>query len=96
MQPKSRTFVELLIITIILRSQKDNNTGSRDKESVARIFVQAIDKPELAKGLQFFLKKTVSKTDIAGNQADKEMVKWGCKVARDVLKATDIARAVEE
>ncbi|KAL9027243.1 MAG: hypothetical protein Q9196_004207 [Gyalolechia fulgens] len=95
MQPKSRTFVELLIITIILRSQK-GNTGARDQESVSRVFVQATDKPELAKGLQYFLKKTVSKTDIAGTQADQETVRWGCKVARDALDATILAQAVDE
>lgn len=39
----------------------------------------------MAKGLQYFLRKVVSKTDIAGTEADKETVKWGCKVARDAL-----------
>lgn len=61
-------------------------TASRDEESVIRIFTQANDKPEMAKGLRYFL-KTVSRTDIAGTEADKETVKWGCKVARSALDA---------
>lgn len=72
------------MITIMLRSQK-GPSDSRDEKSITDIFVQEGDKPELAKGLQYFLRKTVAKTDVAGTKADKETVKWGCRVARDAL-----------
>ncbi|KAL8738238.1 MAG: hypothetical protein Q9181_000964 [Wetmoreana brouardii] len=81
LQPKTGIFVELLIITIILHSQK-RVSGARDEEKLANIFMQARSNPELVKGLLYFLKKTVSKTDIADTQADKETIKWGCRVAR--------------
>ncbi|KAI4136316.1 MAG: hypothetical protein LQ341_005690, partial [Variospora aurantia] len=84
LQPKTSLFVELLNITIILHSQKGVR-DSRDEKSVSAIFLQATDSTEMAKGLQYFLRKVVSKTDIAGTEADKETVKWGCKVARDAL-----------
>lgn len=87
--------MEVLIISTILRSQKIN-ISSRDKQSISVIFAQAGEKPELAKGLQYFLKKTVSKTDIAGTQADKETVRWGCKVARDALDATNTLQAIDQ
>ncbi|KAI4097094.1 MAG: hypothetical protein LQ344_000503 [Seirophora lacunosa] len=84
LQPKISLFVELLSITVILHSQKGVQ-GSRDEKSISEIFLHATDSPEKAKGLQYFLKKVVGKTDIAGTEADRETVKWGCKVARDAL-----------
>ncbi|KAL8760766.1 MAG: hypothetical protein Q9184_003074, partial [Pyrenodesmia sp. 2 TL-2023] len=84
LQPKARNFVELLVITIILRSQKGTK-ASRDEESITEVFIQVKDNPQMAKGLQYFLKKTVSKTDIAGSKADIGTVKWGCRVAGDAL-----------
>ncbi|KAL8717122.1 MAG: hypothetical protein Q9225_005604 [Loekoesia sp. 1 TL-2023] len=95
LQPKTRTFIELIVITIILHSQKGSTT-SRDEENVTRIFMQANDKPEMAKGLRYFLKKTVSRTDIAGTEADKETVKWGCNVARAALDAITTSELVSE
>ncbi|KAI4120620.1 MAG: hypothetical protein LQ338_006880 [Usnochroma carphineum] len=65
LQPKTRTFLELLIITIILRSQKGVH-DSKDENSISDIFMQVKDNSEMSKGLQYFLRKTVSKTDIAG------------------------------
>ncbi|KAL8695730.1 MAG: hypothetical protein Q9201_007971 [Fulgogasparrea decipioides] len=85
LQPKTRIFVELLIITIILHSQK-GVSGARDEEKLVGIFMQARSNPEMVKGLLYFLKKTVSKTDVADTQADRETVKWGCRVARDILR----------
>ena len=81
-----------MIISIILRSQKGID-GSRDEESVMRIFISANSKPEMAKGLQYFLRKNVSRTDIAGTDADKKVVRWGCKIARDALEAAASSHA---
>ena len=39
----------------------------------------------MAQGLRHFLKKVVSKTDIARGKVDQAIVKWGCKVACDAL-----------
>ena len=75
-----------MMITIILHSQKGIHS-SRDESSVIEIFVQANGNAGMAQGLQRFLKKTVSKTDVAGTKADNETVKWGCRVARNALDA---------
>lgn len=83
---KSQHFVELLLITVILKSQS-NTCGSRDEKSLIHIFLRPKEMPDMARGMQYFLKKVVSKTDIAGNENDQQTVKWGCKVARDALKA---------
>ncbi|KAL8915521.1 MAG: hypothetical protein Q9171_000086 [Xanthocarpia ochracea] len=71
LQPKTSIFVELMIIAIILHSQKGMG-GSRDESKVIEIFVQANRNTGLARGLQRFLRKTVSKTDVAGSKADNE------------------------
>jgi len=82
-------FVELLLITVILKSQSNSN-GSRDEKSLIHIFLKPKEMPDMARGMQYFLKKVVSKTDIAGNEEDRQTVKWGCKVARDTLKAISV------
>ncbi|KAF8866067.1 hypothetical protein BDZ45DRAFT_710738 [Acephala macrosclerotiorum] len=91
LQPKTKTFMEVLFISILLDSQKQAGP-KRDEQAVATIFVKAKDTPELIRGLQYFLKKVVGKTDIAGGKDEKATVKWACKVAGDtleVLVATD-------
>lgn len=75
-----------MMIAIILHSQKGAG-GSREESRVIETFVQANGNPAMARGLQRFLKKTVSRTDVAGTEADNETVKWGCGVARNALDA---------
>lgn len=53
------------------------------------------DNLQMVKGLHRFLKKTVSKTDIAGTKADEETVKWGCRVARDAIDVAASSQLVE-
>lgn len=84
-----------MMIAIILHSQKGVG-GSRDESKVIETFVQANGNPGLAQGLQLFLKKTVSQTDVAGTKADNETVKWGCRVARNALDAVVSSGIVEE
>ncbi len=95
LQPKTSIFVELMIIAIILHSQKGAG-GSRDESKVIETFVQANGNTGLARGLQRFLKKTVSKTDVAGTKADNETVRWGCIIARNALDAVVSSGIVEE
>lgn len=52
--------------------------------------------PNLVRGLRYFLKKVVSKTDVAGNRSDRETVRWGCKVAGDGLKVLISSMVTEE
>ncbi|KAL8684029.1 MAG: hypothetical protein Q9186_000059 [Xanthomendoza sp. 1 TL-2023] len=95
LQSKTSIFVELMIIEIILHSQKTVN-GSRDESKIIETFVSVRSNIDLAKGLQYFLRKTVSKTDVAGSKVDKETVKWGCRVARKALDAVVSSGIVED
>ncbi|KAF6218621.1 hypothetical protein HO133_005972 [Letharia lupina] len=84
LQSKTRTFVEILLITTILHSQQGLDK-SRNEKVLLDIFLKPKEIPEMASGLRYFLKKVVSKTDVAGSMVDQAMVKWGCKVACDAL-----------
>lgn len=60
------------------------------------IFLKPKEIPEMAGGLRYFLRKVVSKTDVAGNKSDKETVRWGCKVAGDTLTIMATQAVAEE
>ena len=85
LQPKTRTFVELLLISVILHSQQ-GSSSKRDEKPIMEVFLLSKDNPNLARGLRYFLRKVVSKTDVAGGKQDRETVVWGCKVAADALR----------
>ncbi|KAH7064726.1 hypothetical protein B0J12DRAFT_560603 [Macrophomina phaseolina] len=91
LQPKTTAFVEVLLSTLILRSQKTKkgkNTADsgRDEEALLDIVMRgAREAPQMARGLQYFFKKVVSKGEAAGNKADRETVRWGAGVAADGL-----------
>lgn len=50
--------------------------------------------PQMARGLQYFLKKVVSGTDIAGGEAERETVRWGCKIAVEALDTIVVSEVV--
>ena len=78
--------MELLLISVILHSQVRE---ARSEERLVEIFVTAKEAPQLAPGLRYFLKKVVSKTDVAGSAQDAETIRWGCRVAGDILKVIE-------
>ena len=85
LQPKTKTFVEVLFITLLLQSQKQTGLG-RDEQAIVNIFQKIQDAPQLIRGVQYFLKKVVSKSDIAGGKEQQATVKWACKVAGGALQ----------
>lgn len=99
LQPKTKMFVELLIISIIQQSQKTrklkkakaSNSGSeepgKDEESLMQIFLRVQETPHIAKGLIYFVRKVVAKSDIVDSEKEQKLVRWGCNVAVDALKA---------
>ena len=86
MQPKAKTFVELLLITVIVQSQHKEK-GGRSEQALVDIFQSLRDTPEMTRGIQLFMKRVVARTDVAGSQQNTGTIKWGCKVADDVLTA---------
>ncbi|KAI9751110.1 MAG: Ubiquinone biosynthesis protein coq9, mitochondrial [Chaenotheca gracillima] len=96
LQPNTQTFVELLLITIILRFQQSPEVDQNSQKALANIFVQTKEEAALARGLQIFLRKVVSKTDVAGGKAEKAAVRQGCKVAIGVLSDINISAREQE
>ena len=84
LQPETQIFVEILLITTILQSQKVAE-GARNEAAIIDIFLKPKEMTEMARGLQNFLKKNVSKSDVASSKQDKETIKWGCRVASSAL-----------
>lgn len=94
LQPKTKTFVEVLLVTTILESQK----GSKDKrnnKALLEVFVEVDQAPEMIAGLQYFMKKVVIKTDIV-EKGEKETVAWGCKAVMDMLTRVLATTTMEE
>lgn len=103
LQTKTSTFVELLLVTVILQTQQKNGKqkkpskeneqdnekpgDQRDERALASIFLKCSETPQVVKGLIFFLRKTVSKTDIVASTKDRKTVHWGCKVATRALRS---------
>lgn len=97
LQPKTKTFTEILLITVIQLSQKqkgkkgknkkpEEEEESRDEKALMEIFMRTQETPQVAKGLIFFLRKVVAKTDVVSSK-ELKLVRWGCRVAVDALKA---------
>jgi nucleolar MIF4G domain-containing protein 1 len=97
LQPKTKTFVEVLIITIIQQSQKSKKKKKKSKDSkteepekneeaLMQIFLRVKETPQIGKGLIYFVRKVVAKSDIVADE-DQKLVRWGCNVAVDALKA---------
>ncbi|MCJ1402026.1 suppressor of glycerol defect [Xylographa trunciseda] len=78
LQSKTRTFVELFLITIILNSQQSIQ-DHRNEKPLLDIFLKVKDHPDLMTGMHYFLKKVVSRTDVASGKQDRSTIKWACK-----------------
>ena len=94
LQPKTKTFVEIMLVTAILETQKGAK-GDKKETALLQTFVEVDQAPEMVAGLQFFLKKVVSKTDIV-DKAEKETVKWGCKAVIGVINRILATTTLEE
>ncbi|CAL3971752.1 unnamed protein product [Diplocarpon coronariae] len=83
LQAKTKIFLEVFFITIILQSQK-HTRGERDEQALVQVFSHAKETPQLIRGLQYFHKKVVKRTDIAGGKDETAIVKWACQVVGDI------------
>lgn len=84
LQPKTRTFIEVLLVTTILETQRGSKNQQNDNKALLEVFIEVDQAPEMIAGLQYFMKKTVAKTDIV-EKREKEIVKWGCQAVMDML-----------
>ncbi|KAL1593948.1 hypothetical protein SLS60_010682 [Paraconiothyrium brasiliense] len=95
LKPKTKTLIEVILVTIILESQKGHK-GKRNEKALLNIFINVDAVPEMVTGLQYFLKKVVSKTDITANEKEKDTVKWACKVIMGMLERLMATTTLEE
>ncbi|PGH35286.1 hypothetical protein GX50_01866 [[Emmonsia] crescens] len=102
LQPKTQTFVELFLVTVMLQTQQkrlkqlQKNGGDEedfDEKALADVFMRTRETPQIVPRLIYFIRKVVAKTDIVASKKEKRIVKWGSKVALDALKV--VSRAVD-
>ncbi|KAL4920985.1 hypothetical protein BDW62DRAFT_153236 [Aspergillus aurantiobrunneus] len=107
LQLKTKTFVEVLMISVIQQSQKQKKKKSKSKSKskeedgaaleekpLVEIFMRTRDTPQIVKGCIFFLRKVVAKTDIVASEKELVMVKWGVRVAVDALKFVESEESI--
>jgi nucleolar MIF4G domain-containing protein 1 len=92
LKDQARTFVELLLVVIILQSQEERSHGC-DEKVLRTIFSKVADAPQIISGLQLFIKKVVAQSDLA-SQRERATVKWGSKVASDTLEMLRLTESV--
>ncbi|KAK8163658.1 hypothetical protein IWX90DRAFT_455978 [Phyllosticta citrichinensis] len=96
LRPKTKAFVEVLLSTVILRSQK-KASGGRDEKALLDIVMVTKDAPQMARGLQYFFKKKVSRAEAGASKAEQETIRWGaraafCRVRTDSRSRPDAPR----
>ncbi|EZF70468.1 hypothetical protein H105_07279 [Trichophyton soudanense CBS 452.61] len=94
LQPKTKTFVEILLITVMTQSQQKshqkhksegNTDDGYDEKALVTIFIKTSETPQVIAGLRYFIRKVVTKSDVVTSKRDKKLVKWACKTALDTL-----------
>ncbi len=90
LRPQTKTFVEILLVTVILQCKKQNASN------LTTVFRVARDFPQLVAGLQYFLRKVVMKTNLVKDGAEQVVVKAGCNTILDyftTLTTEDVGEA---
>ncbi|KAH8887090.1 hypothetical protein GQ53DRAFT_657049 [Thozetella sp. PMI_491] len=83
LQAKTRSFVEMMLITALLDCYSEGQDSGQT--AVAKVFMTAKDNSELVRGLQWFLRKVVRKSDLVRGKSNATTVKLGCSTAGAVL-----------
>lgn len=78
LRPKTRDFVEVMLITLF---QELKAAGGKP----TKVFSAVADMEGLSKGLQWFLRKKVRKSDLLASKKDMRRVKQGCDEAIEAL-----------
>ncbi len=86
LKPKTKTLIEVLLVTVILESQRGMAEGERDEKAVLNIFINTDSAAGMVMGLQYILKEVISQTEITANRREKETVKWACKTVMGMLE----------
>ncbi|KAB5518755.1 hypothetical protein GE09DRAFT_1156367 [Coniochaeta sp. 2T2.1] len=96
LQAKTKAFVEVLVITAFLESYKQGKEGADGSKAVLeRIMGGVIEAPELSRGMLWFLKKVVRKSDLAGGKEEGKKLKKACSIAVQALEIASVQGVVE-
>ncbi|KAJ9134816.1 Suppressor of glycerol defect protein 1 [Pleurostoma richardsiae] len=92
LRSKAKVLVEVMLITALLEAQqREKHAEGHRGALVERMFRAVADVPELCRGLQYFLKKVVRKSDLVGSSSNGKRVSQACRVAGAVLGAALVA-----
>jgi nucleolar MIF4G domain-containing protein 1 len=92
MQPKTRTFSEVLLTTIFLQAHK--KAATKDDKAASKVafekivkeaFVQAGSRPEMVASLRYFIETTIASAGLANGKTERKAVKNGCEHAVQAL-----------
>lgn len=83
-QPKTTTFLEVLLTTIILSLQKKSKK-SKWELSLPDIFGKAQDVPDMIQGLRYFIENVVARGEIAKDKKERKLIKKGCESVVEAL-----------
>lgn len=93
LKEQARTFVELLLVVVILQSQEAVSNG-HDEKVLRTTFGKVVDAPQIVNALQIFIKKVVAQSDLAASRKERATLIWGSKVAADTLKTLRSTQSV--
>ncbi|KAK3941204.1 hypothetical protein QBC46DRAFT_383519 [Diplogelasinospora grovesii] len=96
LQAKTRAFVEVMLITMLLECYDKGSEEAERHAAISKVFRGLEGVPELARGLQWFIKKVVRKSDLAGGKAETKAVKEACKLAEAALTQALTAAEIME
>ena len=91
MHEQARLLLQLLFSHIFLPFRK---MTKEDIHLLQEIFGKAAAIPTLSKGILFFLHHFVRSGSVLGDDDDKKVVIWGCRVAKEVLQSQSTAEAL--
>ncbi|TPX09606.1 uncharacterized protein E0L32_009207 [Thyridium curvatum] len=91
LQPKTRSMVEIMLVTVLEEAERQKG---RQEAAVSGLFKGAAD-PSLIRGLQYFLRKVVRKSDALKGRGQAKKLSKLCDVAEKALEDAGAAAAEE-
>jgi nucleolar MIF4G domain-containing protein 1 len=89
LQPKTKTFLEILLTTAFKQLAKHRKDASPDiagfESAITSMLVRAKDTPQVITGLQFFLCKQVNPEELALSGSERKTLRKALKTAKLVL-----------
>jgi len=95
LQAKTKAFVEVLVITAFMESYKQGKGADGSRAVIERIMKSVVDTPELSRGMLWFFKKVIRKSDLAGGKEEGKKLKKACDIAVEVLEVARVQGVVD-